>query len=194
MLYLYNFNFHEMKLFSLILLFILGFVSCKKNDAIISDPIPEPLISTWICEITGEDEVPDQLFRYVFVKEDEYYGLMEWYWYANISESQELIAVMAAKAIFFVQDNKILPTITHWGSQLFEFEDDVVFDEIVWNTIGDVGCDMFDMGEKLSILFEFEDGQLIVKEDLNSDGDFDDEEEKTCFNKREWTHFIRRGL
>ncbi|TLX76535.1 hypothetical protein E9993_06505 [Labilibacter sediminis] len=174
-----------MKVYVILFLLVCGIVACNDDDKdpVSYDPIPDELVGTW----TYTDMDDGAVENLVFQKVSEKAGLMEWYMNMHIVPGKphlkgEYVNVMAAKAEFVIQGTLIIPSITHWGSQLIEFEDDVILDEIRWYTMDDDEWDWFETEPDMSFHFELGEDEFIMLVDMDGDGRFD-EDEKTIYTR-----------
>ena len=161
-------------------LLVFTFSACDKDDAPLLNVIPDELVGTWVhIEAEGGED------RLIIEEVADKIGRFEWYWNVQLEEDAGFVTVLAVKANFVIKANRIVATVTLCGSQLIEFEDDQVLDEIVWYSPEDEEWEWFDFYEDIYIDFELKNDQLIIKEDGNDDGDYDDEDEQTIFIKQD---------
>ncbi|MBK3516328.1 hypothetical protein [Carboxylicivirga marina] len=156
--------------FTILLFFV---AACNKDDDPSFDIIPDDLVGAW-TNYVSEDGVEN---RFIFEKNNERSGNLEYYWNYRDSEAESYITLLAAKATFVVKDNMIIPTVKQWGSQLIEFDEEQLLDEIRWYTINEEEWEWFEIEDDFTITFELINDQLIIKEDMNDDGDYNDEDE-----------------
>lgn len=146
------------------------------------DIIPDDLVGTWIIKLEGEGEIPSQIFRHTFSKDNDTEGTHEFYWMFKRAEDKEFIIVAATVGDLSIEGDKFTSVMQKAGTQQKEPMVMSFYDDIHWYQKGDGMFEKFP--EQEVSFFEVSGNELILKWDHNNDGDFEDEGEYDVFSRQ----------
>jgi len=154
----------------------------SQNEKTVKEVIPDNLQGSWVIEMLGEGQRPSEIFRWKFSKIEINNGECEFHWLFKRQEDQDFITVGVAVYDFYIDAGKIQGKMTKAGSQQIKPMVMEFYDETKWYYPGDEFFENFGMKE-IGAEFELKNNLLILKEDNNGDGDYDDEGETQSYSK-----------
>ena len=143
--------------------------------------IPDNLIGTWVMEIKGEGEIPSQMMKYVFRNDDSDGNVCEFHWLFKRSPDKEYITVGVEYGYLKVGSKIFQSKTFKAGSQQVQPMEMKFDDTIKWYYPGDDRYEQFPKGQ--TARYEIQGNKLIIKNDDNGDGDYDDEGELQVYIK-----------
>jgi len=173
-----------MKIKLIISLFFITPLLFSQSENIEIEKIPEQLIGSWVLDQPGEGQIPSQIFRWKFKKITSNEGECEFHWLFKRQEDPEYIAVGILVSDFSVVDNTIRTSLTKVGSMQKKPMKMEFYDQVKWYYSGDSLFEMTD-DKKGVFLFEIKEDVLIIFEDNNKDGDYEDDREVTKYIREE---------
>ena len=153
----------------------------SQNEEAVYDEIPENLIGSWVIEELGEGQIPSQIFRWKFSKLTQKTCESEFHWLFKRQEDSDYITVAVLVSDLHVKGDKFFTKTKKAGSMQKEPGKMEFYGVIKWHLPGD---DLFEKYPKEgSNLFKIKGDVLILQEDHNGDGDFEDEGETQKYMK-----------
>lgn len=173
-----------MKTKLIILLFFITPLLFSQSENIDIEKIPDQLIGSWVIDQPGEGQIPSQIFRWKFKKTTSNKGECEFHWLFKRQEDPEYITVGVAVYDFYIIGNRIKGEITKAGSQQKQAMVMEFYDEIKWYLPGDEYYEKFGMKE-INSEYEIKENVLILFEDNNKDGDYEEDGEVQKYLREE---------
>ena len=163
-----------------LLLLLLIVTSCK-NPGKENRKSAGKLQGTWVLQFGRDGEIPSQLFKWEFMHETRKKGNYEFYWIADYPVKNTFSTITAEKGSFRIEGDRAYLEPIMFGTQQAEPMSEVFYDSIVWFERGDPRFDQFQSTDSMG--FEQRNDSLILKIDINGDGDWTDPDEVTAFAK-----------
>jgi len=175
-----------MKTYIIYLLIIIIFVAlaCSGEDEeqiIPAHQIPDELIGSWRFE--DSENWPGQFYHKIFDKSNATIGDYESYWIADVPQNGGMTIIAAEKGTYSTTTIEIHAVPSTFGTEQIMTQHMEFYDTTVWYYPGDTQFNIFEYESKFGYVLK--DSILILKFDINDDGDYNDNGEALEFLKED---------